>query len=112
MTTRSARWAVLLMAAAGLGPLSLPGAWAQPAAPVAASPAVRSPEALPDGRVTFRLLAPRASEVTLNGDWIGATHLPMVKGRTACGRPRWGRWRPSSMGTGSPSMACARSTRE
>ena len=81
MTTRSARWAVLLMAAAGLGPLSLPGAWAQPAAaPVAASPAVRSPEALPDGRVTFRLLAPRANEVTLNGDWIGATNLPMVKG--------------------------------
>ena len=47
---------------------------------MAASPAVRSPEALPDGRVTFRLLAPGANEVTVNGDWIGATHLPMVKG--------------------------------
>ena len=81
MTRGSARWAVLLMAGAGLGLLALPGAWAQPpAAPVAASPAVRSPEVLPDGRVTFRLLASRANEVTLNGDWIGAANLPMVKG--------------------------------
>jgi enterochelin esterase-like enzyme len=29
-----------------------------------------SPEVLPDGRVTFRIYAPRASEVTLEGDWI------------------------------------------
>ena len=81
MTRVSARRSVLLMAAAGLGLLALPGAGAQPAAaPVAASPAVQSPEVLADGRVSFRLLAPRANEVTLNGDWIGATNLPMVKG--------------------------------
>jgi enterochelin esterase family protein len=29
-----------------------------------------SPEVLPDHRVTFRIYAPKASEVTLSGDWI------------------------------------------
>jgi len=29
-----------------------------------------SPETLPDGRVTFRIYAPKASEVTLDGDWV------------------------------------------
>lgn len=29
-----------------------------------------SPEVLPDGRVTIRIYAPKASEVTLDGDWI------------------------------------------
>jgi enterochelin esterase family protein len=33
------------------------------------TPAVTSPEVLPDGRVTFRIWAPRASEVTVDGDW-------------------------------------------
>ncbi|HEY2903595.1 MAG TPA: alpha/beta hydrolase-fold protein [Polyangia bacterium] len=43
-----------------------------PAAPAAAPapPPVTSPEVLPDRRVTFRLPAPKAGEVTLNGDWI------------------------------------------
>ena len=35
----------------------------------AAAPRVVSPEILPDKRVTFRLLAPKASEVTLTGHW-------------------------------------------
>ena len=35
-------------------------------------PAVRSPEILPDGRVTFRLAAPNASEVRVNGDFLKA----------------------------------------
>jgi enterochelin esterase-like enzyme len=47
--------------------------------PVAASTRLKSPEVLPDGRVTFRLEAPKAAEVTLNGSWIGATNLPMTK---------------------------------
>lgn len=35
-------------------------------------PAVRSPEVLPDGRVTFRLAAPNATEVRLSGDFLAA----------------------------------------
>ncbi|MEO7414975.1 MAG: alpha/beta hydrolase-fold protein, partial [Opitutaceae bacterium] len=45
-----------------------------PAGPPAAAPAANtavlaSPEVLPDRRVTFRLSAPKATEVTLKGDW-------------------------------------------
>jgi len=49
------------------------------AAPVTAQPAPRqptpndtlkSPEVLPDHRVIFRIYAPKASEVTISGDWI------------------------------------------
>ncbi|MBL8142589.1 MAG: hypothetical protein JNM38_15830, partial [Acidobacteria bacterium] len=41
-----------------------------------------SPEILPDGRVTFRLLAPEATSVSVTGDWPGgieSTTTPMVK---------------------------------
>jgi enterochelin esterase family protein len=31
---------------------------------------LKSPEVLPDGRVAFRIYAPKASEVTVGGDWI------------------------------------------
>ena len=31
---------------------------------------LKSPEVLSDGRVVFRIYAPKASEVTLGGDWI------------------------------------------
>jgi enterochelin esterase family protein len=34
-------------------------------------PVVRSPEVLPDGRVTFRLAAPNATDVRLSGDFLG-----------------------------------------
>lgn len=46
----------------------------QPAAPPAArTPAVRSPEVHADRRVTFRIFAPRASEVTVSGEFeVGA----------------------------------------
>ena len=49
------------------------------AAPVQAQPprrqptpndTLRSPEVGPDHRVTFRIYAPKADEVTLSGDWI------------------------------------------
>lgn len=44
------------------------------AAPATASPAshdiLTSPEVLPDHRVTFRIYAPKASEVSIQGDWI------------------------------------------
>lgn len=44
-------------------------------------PPVQSPEVLADGRVTFRLRAPKAQQVTFFGDWMktGDT-LPMARG--------------------------------
>ncbi len=45
-------------------------------------PPITSPEILPDGRVTFRLLAPEATSVSVTGDWPGGIHsttTPMVK---------------------------------
>jgi len=45
----------------------------------AAPPRVVSPENLPDKRVTFRLLAPKASEVTLTGHWENGTNVPLTK---------------------------------
>jgi enterochelin esterase-like enzyme len=40
--------------------------------------AVVSPEVHADGRVTFRIKAPKASEVTLTGDWLGSTPPPKL----------------------------------
>jgi enterochelin esterase family protein len=61
--------------------LALPAlAIAQPQPnPVAQPPRVTSPEVSADRHVTFRLYAPNAATVTLNGSWIGATNLPMTK---------------------------------
>ncbi len=56
-----------------------------PAAPVQAAargpqgPQVVSPEILADHRVTFRLAAPKAAEVTLNGDWPDGANIAMSK---------------------------------
>ncbi|MGE5293416.1 MAG: esterase, partial [Solirubrobacterales bacterium] len=36
-------------------------------------PQIVSPEILPDHRVTFRIQAPKASEITLWGDWMGSS---------------------------------------
>jgi enterochelin esterase family protein len=43
------------------------------------APRVVSPEIHSDKTVTFRLFAPKASEVTLSGSWSGATNLAMTK---------------------------------
>jgi enterochelin esterase-like enzyme len=61
--------------------LTIPGiALAQPQPnPVAVPPRLKSPEVSTDNKVTFRLNAPAASTVTLNGSWLGATGLPMTK---------------------------------
>lgn len=40
---------------------------------------VRSPVVLPDGRVTFRLAAPKAAQVLVQGDWPGGLDLAMTK---------------------------------
>ena len=42
-------------------------------------PRVVSPEILPDKKVTFRLLAPKAAAVVLNGNWENGTNIPMTK---------------------------------
>ena len=47
--------------------------------PAASAPKLKSPEIAPDHTVTFRLFAPKASTVTLNASWLGATDLPMTK---------------------------------
>ena len=39
----------------------------------------RSPEILPDRRVTFRLAAPSANTVTLNGSWPNGANTPMTR---------------------------------
>jgi|WetSurMetagenome_2_1015567.scaffolds.fasta_scaffold121371_2 enterochelin esterase-like enzyme len=44
-----------------------------------APPAVKSPDLLADGRVTLRLLAPKATEVRLNGDWPDGRSVAMTK---------------------------------
>jgi enterochelin esterase-like enzyme len=62
-------------------------ALAQQSAPQAGSPPRRapqpppliSPEYLPEGRVTFRLRAPRAAEVTMRGEWALRQTIPMTK---------------------------------
>jgi enterochelin esterase-like enzyme len=53
----------------------------QPAGPPASRiPAVRSPEVHPDRRVTFRLYAPKATEVTVSGEFeVGAPAHKLTK---------------------------------
>ena len=38
-----------------------------------------SPQIQPDGRVTISLMAPKAAEVVLNGDWPGGQNVAMTK---------------------------------
>jgi enterochelin esterase-like enzyme len=42
------------------------------------SETVQSPEVSTDHRVTFRIYAPKVSEVTLTGDWLGAAPAPTL----------------------------------
>ena len=64
-----------------LGVFSQSGGAQQPPGPPAnPTAAVRSPEVHPDGRVTFRMLAPKASEVSVSGEFaVGALKHPMQK---------------------------------
>ena len=64
-----------------LAALALPGmAMAQRQPNSAAAPArLKSPEVSSENKVTFRLSAPAATSVTLNGSWLGAINLPMTK---------------------------------
>jgi len=63
-------------------------------------PRIVSPEIQPDHKVTFRLLAPKATEVTLSGSWEQGTNLPMTKDEQGVwsttigplGEQLWGYW--------------------
>jgi len=46
---------------------------------------LKSPEVLPDGRVVFRLYAPKASAVLLTGDWIERGSAPLTLTRNEQG---------------------------
>ena len=61
-------------------------------------PAIVSPEVQADRRVTFRLLAPKANEVELSGDWMGAQPpAPLVKDEGGVWRVTLGRSNPTSI---------------
>jgi hypothetical protein len=81
--------------------------------PAAQAPGAPRPAAFteihPDRTVTFRLLAPKASEVTLNGSWDNAVNLKMTKDEAGMGgfdaavRPNqsgYDSWPPVVPGTG------------
>jgi enterochelin esterase-like enzyme len=67
--------------------IAVPSASAQPPAPPAGAQAAapprpqlpKSPEVHPDRTVTFRLSAPNANEVTLNGSWDNGTNIKMTR---------------------------------
>jgi enterochelin esterase-like enzyme len=73
------RFALSTGVAVALG--MVPAAAFAQAAPVQAAPRrpVVSPDVQPDHRVTFRLAAPKASEVVLTGDWEGEASVAMQK---------------------------------
>ncbi len=68
-------------AATGQPAVGAPGASGQPGRGVGGGrgPALRSAEIQDDQRVTFRLRAPNASDVTLNGDWPQGRGVKMTK---------------------------------
>ena len=88
MSLKSALRAGLALAAIVCGSIAL--AQQAPAPPAAGEraaaagrgqtgPRVVSPEILPDNKVTFRLLAPKAGAVVLNGNWDQGTNIAMTK---------------------------------
>jgi enterochelin esterase family protein len=84
MTIASTIAMVAMLFATGSARAQQPPPVPAPAGPAPAAQAPRpviprSPEIHPDRTVTFRLSAPKATEVTLNGSWDGATALPMTK---------------------------------
>jgi enterochelin esterase family protein len=76
--------AAVLLALAPLALLSQqaappPGAAAPGRGMMGAAAGPPSPEIHSDNTVTFRLMAPKASEVVLNGDWPGGMNVAMTK---------------------------------
>jgi enterochelin esterase-like enzyme len=75
----SAAVAVVALAGLSLAAQQAPPAGAQGAQPAARPAPLKSPEIHPDRTVTFRLMAPKASEVTVNGSWESGTDIKMSK---------------------------------
>jgi len=77
--------AAAVILALGLADAAFAQAPAAPAPPAGQragapqGPRVVSPEILADKRVTFRLLAPKAGTVVLNGNWDQGTNIAMTK---------------------------------
>jgi len=98
----SIRTVVALAALLAIQVASAQQAPAQAAAPGRGAAAARpvSPEIHADRTVTFRLAAPKANEVTLNGSWEGARDLKMTKDESGVwsttvgplGEQLWGYW--------------------
>src|SRR5262245_2114291 len=81
-TSMHARLSAIVVVTVSIGAWSVMAQQPPPAAPGAAAvrPApLRSPDIHPDRTVTFRLAAPKATEVTLNGSWDSGTNLKMTK---------------------------------
>jgi len=79
ISKRSLSACALLLFAAGAAMAQPPQQAGPGAGRGAAPPRVVSPEVLPDGRVTFRLRAPNASDVVVNGNWPEGHGLKMTK---------------------------------
>jgi enterochelin esterase-like enzyme len=74
---------VIAIVALVLWPVSLLSAQAPPRQPTPNDTLV-SPEVMPDGRIVFRIYAPKASDVQLRGDWLEGPG-PVVLTKDAAG---------------------------
>jgi enterochelin esterase-like enzyme len=82
IVTMLALTAIVARAATQAPPLQAPGVPGQAPggrAGMQALPRLVSPDVRPDHTVTFRLRAPNATDVTLNGDWPEGRNVKMVK---------------------------------
>jgi enterochelin esterase-like enzyme len=85
MSTRRLLQAAAAILAVATGATAFAQAPAQPQPPSAAQaaaaqrPRIVSPEVLADKKVTFRLLAPKAGSVVLNGNWDMGTNIAMTR---------------------------------
>ncbi len=77
MTISRAICTGILAVSLGISPATLVGQ--VPPGPAPRNRALTSPEIQPDHHVTFRLAAPKAAEVILNGDWEGGNGVAMQK---------------------------------
>jgi len=68
----------LLLTAFSLAECSTPASAQAPQREQAVNHTLRSPEVSSDHHVTFRIFAPKASEVTLTGDWLGTNPPPKL----------------------------------
>ncbi len=75
----SRRWCLLAIVSVSLAYGQAPAPMPPAGARLPQGPHVVSPEILPDKRVTFRLLAPKASAVLVNGNWTNGTNIPLTK---------------------------------